>query len=409
MTDSSPPSPPVSAHYAIALIVVAEFLGTTLWFSSNAAAFELQALLSLSARDIGWLTNAVQAGFIAGTLAMALSGLADRYAASRIVFACCVLGAIANAAFLLVWQSYAAALALRFIVGLALAGIYPLGMKLVIGWTRGAAGGTLALLVGMLTLGTALPHGIRGLPVGEGGAGVPWQAAMLAASALALLGGFMVLRLGDGPHLARPSSIRRLSPGAVLSAFRIADFRSAALGYFGHMWELYAFWTLTPFLILLAAPGLAPADVSRLSFAVIGAGTLGCILGGVVSARWGSARVAALALASSGALCVVYPFLAASAAPKLMPGLLLVLLVVWGVAVVADSPQFSALSGRACPPEAVGSALAIQNAIGFAITLAAIALATHMLPAMGAQVVWLLAPGPVLGLLGLWRLVRQKA
>lgn len=399
MTDSSPPSPPppVSARYAIALIVVAEFLGTTLWFSSNAAAFELQALLSLSARDIGWLTNAVQAGFIAGTLAMALSGLADRFAASRIVFACCVLGAIANAAFLLVWQSYAAALALRFIVGLSLAGIYPLGMKLVIGWTKGAAGGTLALLVGMLTLGTALPHGIRGL-----GAGVPWQAAMLAASILALLGGLMVLRLGDGPHLARPSSIRRLSPGAVLSAFRIPDFRSAALGYFGHMWELYAFWTLTPFLILLAAPGLAPEDVSRLSFAVIGAGTLGCILGGVVSARWGSARVAAVALATSGALCVAYPFLSETA-----PALLLVLLVVWGVAVVADSPQFSALSGRACPPEAVGSALAIQNAIGFAITLAAIALATHQLPAMGASVVWLLAPGPVLGLIGLWRLVRK--
>lgn len=388
-----------SSRYAIALIVLAEFLGTTLWFSSNAAAFELQALLSLSARDIGWLTNAVQAGFIAGTLAMALSGLADRYAASRIVFACCVLGAIANAAFLLVWQSYAAALALRFIVGLALAGIYPLGMKLVIGWTKGAAGGTLALLVGMLTLGTALPHGIRGL-----GAGVPWQAAMLVASLLALLGGLIVLRLGDGPHLARPASVRRLSPGAVLNAFRIPDFRSAALGYFGHMWELYAFWTLTPFLILLAAPGLAPEDVSRLSFAVIGAGTLGCILGGVVSARWGSARVAAVALATSGVLCVVYPFLSEAA-----PGLLLVLLVVWGVAVVADSPQFSALSGRACPPEAVGSALAIQNAIGFAITLAAIALATHQLPAMGAAVVWLLAPGPLLGLIGLWRLVRQKA
>lgn len=397
MTDSSPPSSSVSAKYAIALIVVAEFLGTTLWFSSNAAAFELQALLSLSARDIGWLTNAVQAGFIAGTLAMALSGLADRFAASRIVFACCVLGAIANAAFLLVWQSYAAALALRFIVGLSLAGIYPLGMKLVIGWTRGAAGGTLALLVGMLTLGTALPHGIRGL-----GAGVPWQAAMLVASGLALLGGLIVLRLGDGPHLARPAVARRLSPGAVLNAFRIPDFRSAALGYFGHMWELYAFWTLAPFLILLAAPDLAPADVSRLSFAVIGAGTLGCILGGVVSARWGSARVAALALATSGALCVVYPFLQGAA-----PALLLVLLVIWGVAVVADSPQFSALSGRACPPEAVGSALAIQNAIGFAITLAAIALATHQLPAMGASVVWLLAPGPVLGLIGLWRLVKK--
>lgn len=383
------------------ILVLAQFFGTSLWFSFNAAAVDLQVLLDLSTSDIGWLTNAVQIGFIVGTLLIALSGLADRFAAHRIFFVSCLIGAATNAAFILLYRDYPLAFTLRFLTGLSLAGIYPIGMKLVIGWTRGATGGALGLLVGMLVLGTALPHGIRGIS-GLGGTGVPWEIAVGAASALALLGGVAVLWLGEGPYLARGTA-KPLSGRAVLTAFRIPAFRAAALGYFGHMWELYAFWTLLPFLLVLAQPDLAAGEVSLLSFAVIGIGALGCVLGGVASRRVGSAKVAALMLGLSGALCLVYP-LFSSALPWLA---LLVLLLVWGFAVVADSPQFSALSGAACPPDAVGSALAIQNAIGFAITAVAIALATHMLPAMGASVVWLLAPGPVLGLVGLWRLVRK--
>ncbi|MEK9969776.1 MAG: MFS transporter, partial [Ferrovibrio sp.] len=321
--------------------------------------------------------------------------LADRFSASRIFFTSCLVGAATNAAFILFYRDYQAALVLRFVTGFALAGIYPIGMKLVISWTRGATGGALGLLVGMLVLGTALPHGIRGA-----GGSFSWQVAVGAASVLAVTGGLAVLWLGDGPYLSRGNP-KPLSGRAVLTAFRIPAFRAAAFGYFGHMWELYAFWTLLPFLLPLAQPQLESSAVSGLSFAVIAVGAAGCVLGGIASRRMGSARVAAVALVTSGTLCLVYPMLSDTTPWPL----LLALLFVWGFAVVADSPQFSSLSGAACPPEAVGSALAIQNAIGFAITTLAIALATQLLPTMGTHVGLLLLPGPLLGLIALMPLL----
>ncbi len=384
----------------VVTIVLAQLLGTSLWFSANSAADDLVRSWQIQPADIGTLTNAVQLGFILGTLVFSLSGLADRFPASCIFAVCALLGAGFNAAFALLAHDLASGMPLRFAVGFCLAGVYPLGMKLVVTWVPERAGAALAWLVGMLTLGTALPHGVRLL-----GSGLPWQVAISVSSLLALLAAGLIFRLGDGPHLVRRHGAPPLRLGRVLYTFSIPAFRASALGYFGHQWELYAFWTIVP--ALLVASGLAESGtalLSGLAFATVGIGAFGCVTGGFWSHRIGSARVAAVALATSALCCALFPLTG-----ELPAWLRIGLLLLWGFSVVADSPHFSALSARACPPEIVGSALAFQNAIGFAITMVSIQLATRWVGEWGLSIAWLLLPGPILGLLGLFPLWRRPA
>ena len=381
----------------LAVIVVAQLLGTSLWFSANAAFDDLARIWGIDTSGIGTLTMAVQLGFILGTLVFALSGLADRFLASRVVAACCFVGAAANLAFAFLTDGLASAAAFRFVVGFALAGIYPLGMKLVVSWEPERASEALAWLVGMLVIGTALPHGIRAV-----GAGLPWQLVAATSSLLAAIAGLAIYWLGDGPSL--PRGAKRLQWGAALTVAKIPEFRASALGYFGHMWELYAFWTITPFLVAAALAPHRPGTttIAAWSFLIIGIGGIGCIIGGWFSRRHGSARVAVAALAGSALSGLVFPWVAQSEVPALL------VLIAWGITVPADSPQFSALSARAAPPHIVGSALAIQNSIGFAITLVSIDLAASFVGRMGAYSAWMLVPGPVLGLLAMRPLLAGK-
>lgn len=375
---------------ALFVIIISQLLGTTLWFAANSAAHNLMTEWNLGVEDVGLLTVAVQLGFISGTLFLALTSLADRYRASVVFAVSAVAGAFANLAFAWLADGFVAGAALRFATGFCLAGIYPIGMKLVVGWVPRQAGLYLGWLVGMLTIGTGLPHLIRAVAPDW-----PWHEVVSVASALAMIAAGAVLWVGEGPN-ARNQIVTKPDFGAAFGAFRNVDFRAAAAGYFGHMWELYAFWTLVPFLltsVLQRTLESAPLSVSVLSFCVIATGGVSCIMGGKLASRFGSRVVATASLTMSGILCLVFPLCASSAPVGLTA------LFVWGLVVIPDSAQFSALSTNAIPPAIIGSALALQNSIGFLISSLSIWLASGNIDALGAYVTWLLLPGPLLGLM----------
>jgi MFS family permease len=383
---------------SIATISIAQLFGTSLWFSANGAADDLMHTWHVSASDVGWLTNAVQAGFILGTLGIALSGLADRYKASSIFVCAAVTGSIFNLSFSYFATGLSDGLVYRFLVGVCLSGIYPMGMKMIVSWAPDRAGWGLAQLVGMLTLGTALPHALKLV-----GSSYPWQAIIGTSSALALVGAVMIFFLGEGPYTRSLSNVRDqgdLVTAGLKAIFKNPIFRAAAFGYFGHMWELYAFWTIVPMYVAKAdlPASLNLGGVAGHSFVIIGAGAFGCLIGGAFSRRYGSASVAGVALALSGLCCITFALLWRWMSPSMM----LLVLILWGASVVADSPQFSAVSAKACPPKLVGSALAIQNSFGFAITVVSIAVVASLFEHIGLDSAWLLLLGPTLGLIGFW-------
>ena len=385
-------TPFLRAH-PLAVIVFAQVCGTSLWFSINGVWLGMADSLALSHSDLGRLTLAVQAGFITGTLVLAVSGLADRFRASRIFLTACLLGALVNAAFVWVAGDPALNTLLRFLTGMALGGIYPLGMKLVISWTPKHTGAALSWLVGMLTLGTALPHLLLAASFD-----LHWQWPLLASSVLALVGGLVIYGLGEGEHL--PARSPRVSLKQGLAALRSRRFLAVAGGYFGHCWELYAFWMLAPLLVAVQVMRLewSASWVPWLAFAIIGIGLWGCVMGGWLSRRWGSYSVARIALVVSGALCLLYPLLT-----HMPPLVLIALLLIWGFMVIADSPQFSAMAAASAPQDRVGASLAVMNAIGFALTIPPIYITSLWWTSLQDYVIWLLLPGPILGLIALHR------
>lgn len=384
--------------HILPIIIFSQFTGTSLWFAGNAIIGDLQQSWGLGESAVGYVTSAVQLGFITGTLIFAFLMIADRFSPRLIFFLCSVIGALANASILFVPEGLTILLFIRFVTGVFLAGIYPVGMKIAAGWFEKDLGRALGYLVGALVLGTAFPHLLKGL-----GTQLPWQEVVVWVSGLAVTGGLLMLVLvPDGSNLHKGS---KFDPRALAIIFRSRSFRSSAFGYFGHMWELYTLWAFIPVWLLayVEKTGIS-LNISMWSFLIIAAGFIGCAGGGLVSEKAGSARVAATQLFISGICCVLSPIFFDS-----NEFLLLALLVVWGISVIGDSPQFSTLNARTAPKEYVGSALTIANSIGFLITVFSIQLINSLLPVIGAQYIFLLLiPGPVFGLLALRPLLQSK-
>ncbi len=367
------------------VIVIAQFAGASLWFAGNAVLGDLQRVLSLPSTALGPMISSVQMGFIAGTLVVAAFGIADRYSPRLVLLCSAFAGAACNFGITVIPGGLVPILCLRFLTGVCLAGVYPVGMKIASGWYRGDLGAALGWLVGALVLGTALPHGVRAL-----GNGFEWQSVMATVSVVAALGGVLMFALvPDGPHLGKATTFR---PNMLPHILKEPRARAAALGYWGHMWELYAFWAVVP--VLVAATGITGAAVSGWSFVIIGVGLLGCGWGGTLSLRIGSARVARGMLWVSGLFCLVSPLLLRLPSHVALAGL-----VIWGFAVVGDSPQFSTLVAHCVAKEHVGSALTLIYSLGFAITIPAIELLSRV--SLAWSPVWamlILAPGPLFGL-----------
>ena len=393
----SPSLPIAPTRWILPVIIVSQFAGTSLWFAGNAVLPDLQAAGNIPPGSLGYVTSAVQLGFICGTLMFAFLSLADRFSPRILFFCCALLGAAANLMVYLTPVGLGSLLLFRFITGLFLAGIYPVGMKIAAGWYQQGLGNALGLLVGALVLGTAFPHLLKAMgPVAS------WQQVIVATSLASALGGLLMLTLvPDGPHHARSSGF---DSRALVSVFEARAFRAASFGYFGHMWELYTFWAFVPFFLQAYATSHAVAglDIPLWSFAVIGAGFIGCAGGGLLSRRAGSAPVAFAQLTTSGLCCLFSPLAFIAPLPVFLAFLLL-----WGVAVVGDSPQFSALTARTAPKHLVGSALTIVNCIGFSITIASIQATNYLSQLVGARYIFLLLLiGPLLGLAALRPLLR---
>jgi predicted MFS family arabinose efflux permease len=362
-----------------------------LWFAGNAILPQLQSLHGWQTNAVGYLTSSVQLGFISGTLLIALTGITDRFSPSTIFFMSSVIGAACNLISLIEVSSFSMIIASRFLTGVALAGIYPVGMKIAADWREQGLGHWLGALVGALVLGTSFPHALKLFPEL-----VNANALIIMVSAIAAAGGLMVwFFIPDGPFR---KTAQRFSFASVRQVFKHREFRSAALGYFGHMWELYAFWAFVPW-ILSTYTQQAKIDLPLAlgSFIIIAAGAVGCWLGGIFSQRLGSRKIATTALICSGACCLFSPMIF-----QLSPLLLFSFLIFWGFMVVADSPQFSTLVAQHAPQQFRGSAITMTVCIGFAITILSIQLLNFF--QLQLPVSWLLIlllPGPVLGVMAL--------
>lgn len=382
------------------LLALVEILAMSLWFSASAVLPQLTADWALDKNQQSWLTMSVQIGFVIGALLSAAFNLADRIPATRMMAASAFLGAALNAA--IPWlDDPGLTLWLRLGTGVALAGVYPIGMKLTATWCKTDRGAGIGLLVGGLVLGSALPHLLNAVSlVGEAGM-PPWRAVLLAASALAGVGGLVVVfMVRPGPHLNEVAPFDWRFAGRI---FRTMPTRLANFGYLGHMWELYSMWTWAPIFLIVSyeAAGWSVQAARLAGFATIAVGAIGSVGAGVWADRAGRTRVTSVSMAVSGACALVVGFFLDS------PGVATAVCLVWGLTVVSDSAQFSAAVSELTDARYVGTALTVQTSVGFLLTLFSIRIVPALVDVVGWERVFVvLALGPAFGIWSMLRLRR---
>ena len=377
------------------VLVLAQFAGTSLWFAVNAVMPDLQQQMGWPASAVGRLTSALQLGFIVGTLVFALLAIADRFSARRVFLFCALAGALCTFGALMRIASFTELLLWRAATGFFLAGIYPVGMKIASQWFPEGLGVALGWLVGALVLGSASAHGIRALSVE-----LPWATVMISVALLAAAGGLILFMAIPEPPNDSASS-KKLEWQALATIWTDWRVRASVLGYFGHMWELYTFWVLVPLILATQLNGQA---LSFAAFGVLGIGAVGCIGGGWLAKRWGSARVATIQLSLSGICCLLAPWL--MSAPLIW---FLLWLAFWGMTAAGDSPQFSTLTASNAPKQAVGSVLTLTNCMGFALSIVSIELFTSLVQEhqLASLLPWL-GIGPLLGIVAMRPLLSKR-
>ncbi|NIA71127.1 MFS transporter [Pelagibius litoralis] len=385
---------------SITLLLIAELAAMSLWFVSAAILPDMLREAELSSARQAALSSGVQAGFVIGALASAIFGIPDRYDPRRVFAACALAAGAANAVLLFVPPGSSAAIVARVATGALLAGVYPVGMKIVVGWGKDDRGFLVGILVAALTLGSASPY----LIALSGGA--DWRITVAAASLASLFAGILCLGVGLGSHHGRA---QRFDPKVIVAAWTNRRVRLAYIGYLGHMWELYAMWAwiaaATAISYSVTLPSAEAEQLSKLTaFVAIGAGSLTCVVAGIAADRIGKARIAIIAMAVSGASAV--------AAGVTFGGpvwLTFVIVVIWGISIIPDSAQFSALVADASPPEQAGSLMTFQTALGFALTFVTV----QVTPVLAANFGWplvliALAAGPAVGILAMARLQAMR-
>jgi MFS family permease len=389
--------------HVLPVIVLAQFLCTSLWFAGNAVLTESTKSLNPGHHFLAHLTSAVQFGFIAGTLVFAVFTIADRFSPSKVFFWSSILAGLFNLGIGINGIQAGEMLLFRGMTGFFLAGIYPVGMKIASDYYQEGLGKSLGFLVGALVIGTAFPHLLKDMITG-----FPWRYVVFGTTILAMSGGLMILLfIPDGPYRKR---ISQLNLSQFLHGFRKPDFRSAAFGYFGHMWEVYTFWAFVPVMLTMYNTFYAgrSLNVSLLSFMIIASGGFACFISGMIAPYFGTRRVAATALSISCLCCIVSPLFLLSGTPLVF----IFFLFVWGLTVVADSPLFSTLVANHAPQESRGSSLTIVNCIGFSITILSIQVISRLSATISSQYVYMfLAIGPIIGLIALmtWRPRNENA